>query len=748
MIGNKLTERTKRPDRTVLTTTIITVLFTAAPYGIAAGFGDDGAFVSRSRERDVFVAEEPIVPVSRRPSFLPSTEETPVSSAGESEDTMVAQIELPVPKPVSEALQRDAEPDPSANSQEDLYKEGGRWAQNDATSPSIIFEDEQPGLRREPAPPPPAPDPGVLLKQKRYGELEPLVAQSRDAKLAAALGWSLYNENKFERASYWFQQALKWDDREYEAAYGLSLVLLRQKEYDKAEEVAKWRVAEYPRMRNVLGDVQTARAVAAYRAKNYKRSSQLFEEVRQYRTLTRDERIVQAWNEFHVGNVSAAGEQFVQLYEENPDKFAAGGVYAAYSRRKDWAGLEQVSKQYGGPLQEMYQRYVAQRYYDRGLYRRAYAAAPEKFPELQNITSPAVSAAAGVRFKSGDTGRSKLREIRGEASGVMYQNDFHRLSARIGLTSLDAGRLPEGELVGKAPLSGDRRYRHGTKTSYDSLVDVRLRYEHQGTEYSPYVELGISPAGGAVSPTVVGAAGMRADHEWGTWTGEVFRESIKESILSYTGMVDPFTGDTWGRVTESGLRLSLFLPMQDQWSAYGELVAGVLDGESVETNSHVRFTLAFNRQIEHPDFSYITVGPAFTFEHYSENLSYFTFGQGGYFSPDYLFQGTIGGHFLTRQGRSWLLKGDLDVGLQTYKQGTTSVFPLDDDISVYPQTDDQTFIATAGLTGMLQLTPRWALGGQIGYNRTADYSEFTAGLSLTYFFDSRSGLFLSDFSTF
>jgi hypothetical protein len=213
-------------------------------------------------------------------------------------------------------------------------------------------------------------------------------------------------------------------------------------------------------------------------------------------------------------------------------------------------------------------------------------------------------------------------------------------------------------------------------------------------------------------------------------------------------MVDPFTGDTWGRVTESGFKLSLFLPLQDQWSAYGELVGGVLDGENVDTNTHVRLTLAFNRQIEHPDFSYITIGPAFSFEHYSENLSYFTFGQGGYFSPDYLLQGTIGGHFLTKQGRRWLLKGDLDVGLQTYKQGTTAIFPLTDDISVYPQTDDQTFIATAGLAGMLQLTPRWALGGHLGYNRTADYSEFTAGLSLTYFFDPRSGLFISDFSTF
>ena len=50
----------------------------------------------------------------------------------------------------------------------------------------------------------------------------------------------------------------------------------------------------------------------------------------------------------------------------------------------------------------------------------------------------------------------------------------------------------------------------------------------------------------------------------------------------------------------------------------------------------------------------------------------------------------------------------------------------------------------AKLTGMALLAPQFSVGGTVGYNKTAKYSEFTAGVLLKFYFEQRAGLFESD----
>jgi hypothetical protein len=183
------------------------------------------------------------------------------------------------------------------------------------------------------------------------------------------------------------------------------------------------------------------------------------------------------------------------------------------------------------------------------------------------------------------------------------------------VTSLNAGSLPNAAFVGEVPLSGDRVYQFSPQTSYQSLVDIRAAYQRSGF-YTPTVELGISPVGGALDPTLAGG-----------------------------------------------------------WGLYGQAGISILEGENVETNNHLIFALSLNRQIDNPNFTFMTVGPAFSFEHYAQNEDFFTFGHGGYFSPDYIFQGAVAFRFLTKEARSYLLKGEVLAGLQTYKQDAAPDLP-------------------------------------------------------------------------
>jgi hypothetical protein len=205
--------------------------------------------------------------------------------------TIITQVELPVPDPVAEEPNSTA-PESSATPE--------------AEGPKIIFggpnQPRQRGGPNQPSQPgnaqanpsPAQQDPMALLKAGQYDEAEAIATSRQDANLARTIGWALYNTRRYTGAEKWFEQATQWDEGDYESAYGLTLSVIRLGDYDKAEEIARWRMEEYPAMRTAIGDILTARAVEAYKAKEYRRSHELFTEVKTYRNLTRDEQVLDA----------------------------------------------------------------------------------------------------------------------------------------------------------------------------------------------------------------------------------------------------------------------------------------------------------------------------------------------------------------------------------------------------------------------------------------------------------------------
>jgi hypothetical protein len=140
----------------------------------------------------------------------------------------------------------------------------------------------------------------------------------------------------------------------------------------------------------------------------------------------------------------------------------------------------------------------------------------------------------------------------------------------------------------------------------------------------------------------------------------------------------------------------------------------------------------------------LTIGPSLSYETYSKNLSNFTFGDGGYFSPQFFLNGNLAVQFMTAEGKNYLLRGSGSVGLQTYRQDSSPVFPLQNSSATYSQTDTQTFSASARLGGLILVAPQIAAGFNLQYDKTANYSEFSAQLLLKFFFEPRAGLFATD----
>jgi hypothetical protein len=165
----------------------------------------------------------------------------------------------------------------------------------------------------------------------------------------------------------------------------------------------------------------------------------------------------------------------------------------------------------------------------------------------------------------------------------------------------------------------------------------------------------------------------------------------------------------------------------------------------VADNEKIRFDMALSRTFKPDDFHYINFGPSFTFYSYNKNLSFFTYGHGGYFSPEYLAQGLLNLQFMTEEGFSYLFKGEVGFGGQANKQQAAPFFPLDPDGRIYKGTSDTTGILISNLQGLMFLTRYWAFGAEVGYNKTPSYEEIRGGIYTTIFFEPREGLVETDF---
>ncbi|MGE9290737.1 MAG: cellulose synthase subunit BcsC-related outer membrane protein [Puniceicoccales bacterium] len=637
------------------------------------------------------------------------------------------QVLLPAPQPVAEAIQSPS-------------------------TPTIVFGDTQIGFEEETENTEPSFDPGQLLADKQYADLEPWVLENQDVGMAGALGWSYFKEENYPKAIEWFEQSLRWDENFNEAAYGLALSLYHEGYLQQAEAVARWKLNAYPGMQDILGDIYMTRAIASFKAERYPEALEDLKRIAQNRPLTRGELLIEAWCYYHMGNLEKSASLFLDLYRQERDKVAAVGLYASLSRDGNWDRIQSIANEYGGPLADIYALYTSERYYDRRLYLQANQLAPrgeeQSMPLTQNVNAPKVNLSVDFVHRDGDSGLSELKAAYGpRVSGTLFSDGINRFDVSVGLVNLDAGQLPDYAAIGVYPNTTNPGYVITPTTSYNGMIEPTLGFYHEDW-ISPYIELGMTPLGGAADADFVGRVGIQSLYDSGSWDLEIYRRSVTESLLSYTGMKDPYSSLVWGRVLETGLHVSVYHSISEQLNVFGSMEVAKLTGQNVADNEKFRIDLGLSRTFKPDDFHYINFGPILTFYSYNKNLSFFTYGQGGYFSPEYLIQGLLSIQFMTEEGLDYLFKGELAGGGQSNNQASSPYFPLDPDSRTYDGTNESSGILISNLKGLMYLTDQWAFGAEIGYNKTPSYEELRGGIYTTIFFEPRKGLLETDFPNY
>jgi len=166
---------------------------------------------------------------------------------------------------------------------------------------------------------------------------------------------------------------------------------------------------------------------------------------------------------------------------------------------------------------------------------------------------------------------------------------------------------------------------------------------------------------------------------------EGLRQPITDTVLSYAGtranfavanMVAPgaFGKNTvWGGVVKTGPRLSVFYDDQT-FGAYGAAGVSSVTGTNVKDNSEVDALLGAYIRPWKPSFGQLRVGVSLFYESFDKNLNGYTFGQGGYFSPQD-FEGLGFPIEFAGVSGAWSYLASTSLGVQHFNANSSPIFP-------------------------------------------------------------------------
>jgi len=376
--------------------------------------------------------------------------------------------------------------------------------------------------------------------------------------------------------------------------------------------------------------------------------------------------------------------------------------------------------------------------------------------DLQEKTGTWVQGEMQVRGRDGESGLSKLTEAKAPLtfSTVPFgESRFDFTMTPVSLTAGSAGgdawrRFGTNALVqGNVVASGAAKIDDTPNSTTDSqsATGVELNMALKGDSYK--IDLGSTPLGQDLSTLVGGVQWSPKLTDFLTLilTGE--RRAMTDSLLSYVGVEDKTSGKRWGRVTKNGGNALLSYDNGDAGFYVGGGAYSYI-GENVASNNSVQATAGAYVRPYHLDDRELKVGMSLSWMDYSKNLSYFSYGQGGYFSPQNYASVSFPIEF-SRKFDDLKVNVGGSVGYQSYSQDKSAYFPNNPSLQAQLQSlADQGYVKDAFYSGDskngigynlhagadYKINKDVTVGGQLGYDTFGDYNESTANLYFRYMF--------------
>lgn len=290
---------------------------------------------------------------------------------------------------------------------------------------------------------------------------------------------------------------------------------------------------------------------------------------------------------------------------------------------------------------------------------------------LKKQTAIIVDGGLGFRGRSGESGLGRVNELNVPVKARIPVGNAALVPSIMPVT-LDAGTI-------SADPSTLSRYGANAIAGLNGVVQPNNARATgiafgMGLDWGRLTaDVGSTPLGFPITNIVGGLAWNQPLGDRMNIKLEGSRRSVTDSVLSYAGVTDPITGTTWGGVIRNGGEA--IVSYDDQTlGIYTKFAYGYYTGNNIPTNQSYEFTSgAYFRPIK-DESQELKIGISATYLSYNQNLSYFTFGQGGYFSPQSFYSLTFPVDWTETSGRFTYSAG-ATLGVQSIQQSSALFFP-------------------------------------------------------------------------
>lgn len=234
-------------------------------------------------------------------------------------------------------------------------------------------------------------------------------------------------------------------------------------------------------------------------------------------------------------------------------------------------------------------------------------------------------------------------------------------------------------------LGGDSSYLDyglGTVTQDNALASDVGFMPKIGIDYKNIrAQVGMTPVGAKISPEITWLlSGYLRANEW-MFSLKFEQKEIDESMLAFVGerATDSAQEVNWGRVVKQGVEAGISYDANINLSLNLSYYPHIF-GLNVEDNSETKavMTAIYHPKVE--SISYLDIGALVVYDSYEKNSNLFTYGHGGYFSPQDFWLGSLFAQFGDILSTDVYYQAKVALGFEGFLVEDALKFPLNDGI--------------------------------------------------------------------
>lgn len=257
-------------------------------------------------------------------------------------------------------------------------------------------------------------------------------------------------------------------------------------------------------------------------------------------------------------------------------------------------------------------------------------------------------------------------------------------------------------------------------------------------------DLGLTGIGMPVTNVVGGLRWSLPTETDTSWTLRVQRRPVTGSLLSYAGARDPITGQTWGGVVLNSASAAISGDTATGWALSAQASLGLFTGKSVASNQRIQLRTTAGTDVWRSPFQRVYAGATLTATAHAHDLSEYSWGHGGYYSPKRSLSLAFPVEWTGREG-AWAWRVQASVSLSQTASSTSPLYPRS--VQIPPawqaQASELGYRSSGGFgTGWSfnatlerQVTPNLAIGGHLSMDRSDYYAPTNLMLYARYYFD-------------